>query len=196
MKLTESFYERTNVVKIARELLGKSLFTKISGVVTSGMIVETEAYSWKEKGCHAYGGKLTARNKIMFDQGGHAYVYLCYGMHNLFNVVTNRSGTAEAVLIRALEPIEGLKEMQRRRGELKNPFHLTSGPGKLTKAMGIDRSFNGKFLLNRDVWIEDIGEVVKSNSIAASERIGIDYAGEDAKLPWRFIVKGNKWVSK
>jgi DNA-3-methyladenine glycosylase len=196
MKLTESFYERTNVVKIARDLLGKSLFTKISGVVTGGMIVETEAYSWKERGCHAFSGKLTPRNKIMFDRGGHAYVYLCYGMHNLFNVVTNRAGTADAVLIRALEPIEGLKEMQVRRGELKNPFHLTSGPGKLTKAMGIDRSFNGKFLLNRDVWIEDIGEVVKNNSIVASERIGIDYAGEDARLPWRFTVKGNKWVSK
>jgi DNA-3-methyladenine glycosylase len=100
------------------------------------------------------------------------------------------------VLIRALEPIEGLKEMQLRRGDLQNPFHLTSGPGKLTKAMGIDRTFNGKFLLNRDVWIEDIGEVVKTNSIVASERIGIDYAGEDARLPWRFTVKGNKWVSK
>lgn len=145
MKLTESFYERTNVAKIARELLGKSLFTKISGVVTSGIIVETEAYSWKEKGCHAYGGKLTPRNKIMFDRGGHAYVYLCYGVHNLFNVVTNRAGTADAILIRALEPLEGLKEMQRRRGELQSPFHLTSGPGKLTKAMGIDRTLMENF---------------------------------------------------
>jgi len=195
MKLAESFYERTNVVKIARELLGKSLFTKVSGVVTGGMIVETEAYSWKEKGCHAYGGKMTARNKIMFDRGGHAYVYLCYGIHNLFNVVTNRAGTADAVLIRALEPIEGLKEMQRRRGELQSPFHLTSGPGKLTKALGIDRTFNGKFLLNHDVWIEDTGAIVKSNSIVASERIGIDYAGKDAKLPWRFLIKGNAWTS-
>jgi DNA-3-methyladenine glycosylase len=196
MKLPESFYERTNVVKIARELLGKSLFTRISGVVTAGIIVETEAYSWKERGCHAYGGKLTPRNKIMFDQGGHAYVYLCYGMHHLFNVVTNRSGVADAVLIRAIEPFEGLNEMKRRRGTLQNPFHLTSGPGKLTKAMGIDRTFNGKFLLNRDVWIEDIGEAVKSSSIAVSKRIGIDYAGEDAKLPWRFSVKGNAWISK
>ena len=196
MKLTESFYERPNVVKIARELLGKGLFTKVSGFVTGGMIVETEAYSWKEKGCHAFGGRMTARNKIMFDKGGHAYVYVCYGMHNLFNVVTNREGKADAVLIRALEPIKGLKEMKKRRGELHNPFHLTSGPGKLTKAMGIDRTFNGKFLLNRDVWIEDIGEVVKSSHIVASERVGIDYAGEDAKLPWRFLIKGNEWISK
>jgi DNA-3-methyladenine glycosylase len=196
MKLTESFYERPNVVKIARELLGKSLFTNVSGFVTGGKIVETEAYSWKEKGCHAFGGRMTPRNKIMFDKGGHAYVYLCYGMHNLFNVVTNREGNADAVLIRALEPIEGLKEMKKRRGELQNPFHLTSGPGKLTKAMGIDRTFNGKFLLNRDVWIEDIGETVKRNHIVACERIGIDYAGEDAKLPWRFLIKGNAWISK
>jgi len=196
MKLPESFYERTNVVKIARELLGKSLFTKVDGVVTGGMIVETEAYSWKERGCHAYGGRMTARNKIMFDGGGHAYVYLCYGVHHLFNVVTNREGIADAVLIRALEPIAGLKEMKRRRGELQNPIHLTSGPGKLTKAMGIDRNFNGKFLLNHDVWIENIGETVNSKHIVVSERIGIDYAREDAMLPWRFTVKGNKWVSK
>src|SRR5688572_540978 len=114
MKLSESFYERTDVVKIARELLGKLLFTKVNGVVTVGKIVETEAYSWKERGCHAYAGKMTERNKIMFDAGGHAYVYLCYGMHNLFNVVTNRTERAEAVLIRALEPQEGLKDMKKR----------------------------------------------------------------------------------
>jgi DNA-3-methyladenine glycosylase len=196
MKLPESFYQRTNVVKIARELLGKGLFTRISEIVTGGMIVETEAYSWKEKGCHAFGGRMTARNEIMFGEGGHTYVYLCYGMHNLFNVVTNREGTADAVLIRALEPLKGLNEMKLRRGELKNPFHLTSGPGKLTKALGIDRRFNGKFLLNDDVWIEDIGETIKTKSIIASKRIGIDYAGDDANLPWRFTIKGNKWVSK
>lgn len=196
MKLTESFYERTNVVKIARELLGKSLFTRIAGIVTGGMIVETEAYSWKERGCHAYGGKMTARNKIMFDHGGHAYVYLCYGIHNLFNVVTNQKGVADAVLIRAIEPITGLKEMEIRRGPLLNPYHLTSGPGKLTRALGIDRQFNGKFLLNNDVWIEDTGEKIGNKSIVVSERIGIDYAGEDAKLPWRFTIKENKWVSK
>lgn len=196
MKLPESFYERPNVVKIARELLGKGLFTEISGVITGGMIVETEAYSWKEKGCHAYGGRMTVRNKIMFDKGGHAYVYLCYGMHNLFNVVTNKEGVADAVLIRALEPLKGVEEMKNRRGVLKNFYHLTSGPGKLTRALGIDRSFNGKFLLNHDVWIEDIGKNLNGKQIASTQRIGIDYAGEDAKLPWRFTINGNKWVSK
>jgi DNA-3-methyladenine glycosylase len=196
MKLPESFYERKNVVKIARELLGKVLFTNVGGIISGGLIVETEAYSWKEKGCHAFGGKKTGRNAIMFDKGGYSYVYLCYGMHNLFNVTTNVEGTAEAVLVRALEPTVGMEEMKLRRGELKNPYHLTSGPGKLTKALGIDRSFNGKYLLNTEVWIEDLGVIVKNKDIIASKRIGIDYAGEDANLPWRFTIKDNKWVSK
>lgn len=196
MKLPGSFYARKNVVKIARELLGKSLYTKIDGIITSGMIVETEAYSWKEKGCHAFGKRMTGRNEIMFGRGGYSYVYLCYGMHNLFNVVTNEADIPEAVLIRAIQPLEGIGEMKLRRGVLKNPFHLTSGPGKLTKALGIDRKFNGKYLLNSDVWIEDLGVTLKNKDIIASERIGIDYAGEDARLPWRFTIKDNKWVSK
>ncbi|MFZ2907216.1 MAG: DNA-3-methyladenine glycosylase [Cyclobacteriaceae bacterium] len=196
MKLTESFYERTNVVKIARELLGKGLFTNINGIVTGGKIVETEAYSWKEKGCHAFAGKKTSRNEVMFGNGGHAYVYLCYGMHHLFNVVTNKKGVAEAVLIRAIEPLVGLPVMLDRRGKVQRNIHLTSGPGKLTKALGIDRTFNGKYLLNRDVWIEDLGEKIASRSIVAGKRIGIDYAGDDALLPWRFMVKESKWISK
>lgn len=196
MKLTESFYERKNVVKIAKDLLGKGLYTKIGGIVTGGMIVETEAYSWKEKGCHAFGKRMTGRNEIMFGKGGYSYVYLCYGMHNLFNVVTNEADVPEAVLIRAIEPLEGIEEMKLRRGALKNPAHLTSGPGKLTKALGIDRTFNGKYLLNTEVWIEDLGVTLKNKDIIASERIGIDYAGEDARLPWRFTIKDNKWVSK
>ena len=196
MKLPESFYEQKNVVKIARELLGKGLFTKVDNIVTGGIIVETEAYSWKEKGCHAFGGKMTGRNEIMFGKGGYAYVYLCYGMHNLFNVVTNTVGTADAVLVRALEPSVGIDEMKLRRGKLKNPYHLTSGPGKLTKALAINKTFNGKYLLNTDVWIEDLGSIVKNKDIIASKRIGIDYAGEDAALPWRFTIKDNKWISK
>ncbi len=196
MKLAQSFYERTNVVKIARELLGKSLFTQIAGVITGGMIVETEAYSWTEKGCHAFGGKKTARNQVLFEQGGTVYVYLCYGLHNLFNVVTHTEGMAEAVLVRALEPHTGIDVMNERRGRLKNPVHLTSGPGKLCSALGIDRTFNGKNLQNNDVWIEDLGVIIKNKDIIASKRIGIDYAGEDAQLPWRFTIAGSKWVSK
>src|SRR5690606_18409375 len=112
------FYQRSNVVKIAREFLGKVLFTRINGIVTGGIIVETEAYSWKERGCHAYGSRKTQRNAIMFGEGGHAYVYMCYGIHYLVNVVTNQQDLPEAVLIRALQPLEGLDEMKIRRGPI------------------------------------------------------------------------------
>jgi DNA-3-methyladenine glycosylase len=196
MKLDVDFYQRKNVLKIAKELLGKGLFTRIDGMTTGGIIVETEAYSWKERGCHAFGAKKTPRNSVMFEAGGHAYVFLCYGMHHLFNVVTNKPGVAEAVLIRALEPLEGIEEMQLRRGAGQHQKHLTSGPGKLTKALGINRTFNGKYLLNSEVWVEDLNQKISAGKIEASPRIGIDYAGEDAALPWRFVLKGNKWVSK
>ena len=195
MRLGEDFYQRKSVVVIARQLLGKVLFTRINGAITSGMIVETEAYSWKECGCHAYGARKTARNAIMFEKGGYAYVYLCYGMHHLFNIVTNGPDIAEAVLIRALEPASGLNTMISRRGNLVKHLHLTSGPGKLTKALGIDRSFNGKSLLDNEIWVEDTGMNISKSAIMASPRIGIDYAGEDALLPWRFTIKGNSWVS-
>ena len=196
MKLSEDFYQRKNVVKIARELLGKGLFTKVDGIVTGGIIVETEAYSWKEKGCHAFGARKTQRNAIMFDRGGHVYVYLCYGMHHLFNVVTNLGGVADAVLIRAIEPTTGVNEMKLRRGSMISNLHLTSGPGKLTKALSIDRTFNGKFLTDNEVWIEDLQDRIPSGKIKATPRIGIDYAGEDAKLPWRFTIENNKWISR
>jgi DNA-3-methyladenine glycosylase len=197
MKLPESFYERPNVVRIARELLGKSLFTSIDGILTGGLIVETEAYSWKERGCHAFGKKRTQRNSIMFERGGFSYVYLCYGMHHLFNVVTNGPGTPEAVLIRGLEPTHGLEEMRLRRGKVLNDFQLTSGPGRLTKALGIDRKFNGKTLFSEDIWIEDsVHATISPSRIEASPRIGIDYAGEDAALLWRFSIRENRWVSR
>jgi DNA-3-methyladenine glycosylase len=195
MKLEPSFYHRKKVTTIARDLLGKALITKVKGQVSSGIIVETEAYSWKERGCHAYNGRKTQRNEVMFDVGGKAYVYLCYGMHHLFNVVINREGIAEAVLVRAVEPLEGIELMMKRRRDV--PVHqLTSGPGKLTRALGIDRSWNGKVLWNDDVWIEDIGRKVSGKQLEVSKRIGIDYAGEDANLLWRFSIRDNKWVSR
>ena len=196
MKLDESFYERTDVVKVAKDLLGKTLFTRQSGITTACVIVETEAYSWKERGCHAFGSRKTDRNSIMFANGGHSYVYLCYGIHHLFNVVTNVPGVPEAVLVRALQPIEGIEYMRERRRGVSSEVHLTSGPGKLTKALGIDRKFNGKSLLGDDIWIEDSGFKVRPGTIVASARIGIDYAGEDALLPWRFYLKNNAWVSR
>lgn len=196
LKLPESFYQRSNVVRIARELLGKTLYTAIHGEITGGVIVETEAYSWKERGCHAYGARMTTRNAVMFGPGGCAYVYMCYGMHHLFNVVTNGTDTADAVLVRALEPHTGLNAMEARRGKLANRYHLTSGPGKLCKALGIDRGWNGKPLEGDEVWIADEGLKVASSNIVVGPRIGIDYAGEDAALPWRFYIKGNPWVSR
>jgi DNA-3-methyladenine glycosylase len=195
MKLTESFYERPDVTVIARELLGKGLFTRANGVTTGGLIVETEAYSFKEKGCHAYASRKTDRNAVMFEPGGRSYVYLCYGIHHLFNVVTNTAGIPEAVLIRALEPTIGREEMQIRRGRTGVKYHLTSGPGKLTKALGIDRKFNGKLLLSDEIWIEDLSRNFPASKIGSGPRIGIDYAGDDALLPWRFYLKNNPWVS-
>ena len=196
MKLPQSFYERTNVVKIARELLGKVLFTRNNGVLTGGMIVETEAYSWKERGCHAYQGRKTNRNEIMFANGGYSYVYRCYGIHDMFNVVTNRESIAEAVLIRALQPTVGQDVMQARRGERLNARQLTSGPGKLARALAIDRTLNAKSLIGDEIWIEDLGNRISPARIVATPRIGIDYAGDDAALPWRFYVKENRWVSR
>jgi DNA-3-methyladenine glycosylase len=196
MKLSESFYKRANVVKIARDLIGKALFTNLDGVTTGGIIVETEAYSWKERGCHAFAAKKTPRNAVMFGNGGVAYVYLCYGMHYMFNVVTNREDVAEAVLIRALQPLEGADAMQMRRGPKANPAQLTTGPGKLAKALGIDRSLNGKSLLANEIWIEDRGTKIPNSKIVAGPRIGIDYAGDDANLPWRFFLRENLWVSR
>lgn len=195
MKLEPSFYRRKNVVSVAKSLIGKLLVTTIEGSQTSGIIVETEAYSWRERGCHAYGGRKTARNEVMFEEGGRAYVYLCYGVHNLFNVVTNQRGVADAVLVRAIEPVTGVENMYRRRGQV-SLYQLTSGPGKLTRALGIDRTYNGKVLYDDDVWIEDIGMKINSKHIEAGKRIGIDYAGDDANLPWRFMLKGNRWVSR
>ncbi len=194
MRVAPEFYLDKDVVKIARSLLGKILFTKIDGVVTGGRIVETEAYSWKERGSHAFKGK-TARNAVMFNQGGVAYVYLCYGIHHLFNIVTNHEDVADAVLIRALEPVVGIETMKERRGKITNEFQLTSGPGKLSKALGIDRNLNGKFLFLNEVWLEDDGASLSNKKILTSKRIGIDYAGEDALLPWRFTIKDSLWIS-
>ena len=195
MKLDDLFYQRTEVVRIARDLLGKGLFTQENGVMTGGVIVETEAYSYTERGCHAYQNRMTPRNEVMFEAGGHAYVYLCYGIHNLFNVVTNREGKADAVLIRALEPTKGI-DLMISRLNAKNKTRITSGPSKLSRALGIDRTLNGVSLGSKCLWIEDLGRPIRKSEITSSQRIGIDYAGEDALLPWRFTVKNSQWISK
>lgn len=192
--LSRSFYLHENVAHTAKKLLGKVLITNIQGKRTSGIIVETEAYSYKERGCHAFKGKMTERNKIMFGKGGFAYVYLCYGVHQLFNVVTNKQNKPEAVLIRALQPLEGTEWMTQRM-QTDSLTRITSGPGKLTKALGIDRTLNGKDLITSEVCIRE-GVKVNNKQIVTATRIGIDYAGPDAKLLWRFYIKDNNWISR
>jgi DNA-3-methyladenine glycosylase len=195
MKLDRCFYLGSDVVKIAKALLGKILVSDVPDGISAGMIVETEAYSWKERGCHAFNHKKTNRNAAMFERGGVSYVYLCYGVHELFNVVTNKEGLAEAVLIRALEPTDGVGLMMERYG-IKQPKGITSGPGKLAKALGITRAHNLQDLTGNTIWIEDRGMVVTPKNIQASARIGMNFPGKDALLPWRFTIKGNEWVSK
>ncbi|MBZ0244820.1 MAG: DNA-3-methyladenine glycosylase [Cyclobacteriaceae bacterium] len=195
MKLKESFYQRSRVDSIAKDLLGKVLVSCFNNSLTSGIIVETEAYSYKERGCHAYNNLRTARTETLFGEGGIMYVYLCYGIHNMFNVVTNRKNKAEAVLIRALEPLQGM-EIMMERTSVEKVHRITSGPGKLTKALGIGRAMDGEVLTGSDIWIEDSGTKIARNKIVVTKRIGIDYAGEDAFLPWRFYLKDNLWISR
>ncbi|MDH5598434.1 MAG: DNA-3-methyladenine glycosylase [Cyclobacteriaceae bacterium] len=190
MKLGKEFYINGEVTDLAKELLGKYLYVNNS-VLTAGKIVETEAYSYKEKACHAYNNRFTKRTSIMFEEGGVAYVYTCYGIHSLFNIVTNKKGIAEAVLIRAIEPMVGQEVMKHRRGGNSD---IASGPGKLTQALGISKKHNGTFLTEKEIWIES-GIKVDDELIGRSKRIGVDYAEEDAKLEWRFFVKNSPFVS-
>ncbi len=195
-KLSKEFYTRDDVTLIARELLGKVLCTNIDGKLSCGIIVETEAYSQRERACHAYGGKRTARTEIFYNDGGLSYVYLCYGIHYLFNVITNYAHTADAVLIRAIEPLDGIEEMLARRGMDKIAHRIAAGPGSVSMAMGIEKHHNGLDMTHREIWIEDRGISYKKAHIIASPRVGVDYAGEDAKLPWRYRVKDSPWTSK
>ncbi|QMU30320.1 DNA-3-methyladenine glycosylase [Adhaeribacter radiodurans] len=196
-KLSKSFYTRSDVVQIARDLLGKYIFTNLDGVITGGKIVETEAYSGEnDLACHSHSGRRTARTEIMFQEGGVAYVYLIYGIYALFNIITNVAEKADAVLIRAIEPTEGLPEMLLRRGHPKVSPKLTSGPGLVTLALGITKKLYGTDLTGNTIWLEDRSEIIKEDQIIASPRVGVDYAGEDALLPWRFRVQGNPWTSK
>ncbi len=197
MKLNRDFYLRPDVVEISKDLLGKTLNTHINGIITSGLIVEVEAYCGRDdKACHANNNRRTNRTEIMFQNGGAAYVYLCYGIHYLFNVVTNIQGLADAVLVRAVQPIDGVDMMLKRRKMNKVETRITAGPGALSQALGINKTFYGEMLWGNMIWIEDVGEHVKEENIIAVKRVGVDYAGEDAMRPWRFYIKGNEWVSR
>jgi DNA-3-methyladenine glycosylase len=195
-KLPLSFYQRPDVLQISSELLGKLLVTKWNGILTSGRIVELEAYAGvTDRASHAYGGRFTKRNEVMYGNGGSAYVYLCYGIHHLFNVVTNTKDIPHAILIRSLEPIKGINEMLERTGKEKLDNTLTRGPGNVSKALGISTINSGMSLKSDDLFLADDGFVYSKKEIHTSPRIGVDYAGKDALLPYRFYVKGNPFVS-
>jgi len=192
--LSKTYFENENVVFLAKDLIGKQLSTCIDGVLTSGIITETEAYAGQgDKACHAHLGRFTKRTKVMYESGGITYVYLCYGIHHLFNIVTNTKGNADAILVRAIEPTLGIDIMQERRGKSKVDKTLTSGPGNISKALGISKTYNSLSVTSENIWIEDIGH--NPSNIKETTRIGIDYAGEDAALPWRFYDKDSKFVS-
>jgi len=196
-RLEYEFYNRSDVVTIARELLGKILVSTIDGITTSGRIVETEAYAGAiDKASHAYNGRRTNRTEIMFGDAAKAYVYLCYGIHHLFNIVTNEKNIPHAVLIRALEPIEGIEHMLVRTKKTKADYTLTRGPGNVSKALGLYRHHTGTDLLGSEIYLMDDDYVYPPGDIIASTRIGVDYAAEDAHLLYRFHVKGSKFVSK
>ncbi len=197
MKLDSIYYSNRDVLFLARDLLGKVLVTQINGVITSGIITETEAYGGVgDKASHAYGGRRTQRTSVMYAPGGVSYVYLCYGIHYLFNVVSSVRDEPHAVLVRAVEPLAGKQFIAQRRNRGTDNASVSTGPGSVTKALGIDLGFNGKDLTGNQVWIEDQGFRYKDADIAAVPRIGVAYAAEHALLPWRFFVKGNKYVSK
>ena len=197
--LKKSFYTRTDVLKVSKELLGKFLVTNFAGQYTAGMIVETEAYrAPDDKACHAYNDRRTPRTEVMFHEGGVSYVYTIYGMYDLFNVVSAKKDMAHAVLIRGLEPTDGLDIMQKRRKGMDIKPLLTAGPGRLGMALGIKKAHSCVSLMDKKggIWIEDRGVKVKEKEIISGPRVGMSTAEECSNWPWRFRILNNKWTSK
>jgi DNA-3-methyladenine glycosylase len=196
-KLPLSFYRQSDVIHLSKKLLGKVLCTQIQGAFTSGLITETEAYrGYDDKASHASGGKRTQRTETMFKKGGISYVYLCYGIHHLFNVVTNTADKADAVLVRAIKPLEGTQTMLQRRNASEITPALTTGPGRLTEALGITTENDALSLTGSTIWVEDRGHNFSNKIITSKPRIGVDYAGEHAQRPWRFFPQESPWVSQ
>ncbi len=195
-QLPISFYEREDVVLIARELLGKIVETNIDGIITRGRIVETEAYvAHVDRASHSFRGKRTSRNEHMYCSPGTSYIYICYGMHQMLNIVTNKAGVPDAVLIRALEPLSGIEEMLKRTGKPKLDKTLTRGPGNVGKALGLNKKYSGQPLLDHIRIYSDENYDLSNQKIGISKRIGVESAGKDADLPYRFFIKGNPYVS-
>lgn len=196
MILPLSFYQTEDTLLLSKQLLGKYLVTEIDGIKVSGMITETEGYLGpQDRASHAYNNRHTSRTKVMFCEGGCAYVYLCYGIHFLFNIVTHRQGVPQAILIRSIEPKEGLEVMMKRRHKKKADLNLSTGPGNVTQCLGINLSFQGTPLNTSKIFVEDRSHVVLEDNIIATSRVGVGYAKEYALKPWRFYIKDNLWVS-
>lgn len=194
-KIKKNFYNR-NTIKVAQEILGKFLVRKIGKKIIAGKIVETEAYVGpSDLASHASRGK-TARTAPMFGPPGHAYVYLVYGLNYCFNIVTEKENYPAAVLIRAIEPTDGIDLIKKFRKNQKIIFNLTNGPGKLCQALKIDKSLNNSDISKNILWVEDRGLKIKPSEIVAAKRIGVDYAGQYKNKPWRFYLRGNPFVSK
>jgi len=195
--LPDSFFQRPDVLAIARELLGKHVFTRIDGELTGGRIVETEAY--KHLGDPSITMHLQRKAKqaqALYQPGGHAYLYTVYRVHTLFNITTYDAEHPDAVLIRAIEPLEGIEVMLRRRGLAAVARNLTAGPGVLSQALGLTPALNGELVTGPHIWFEDAGEILNDEQVVASSRVGLEYAGAEAvALPWRFRLKDSKWTS-
>lgn len=191
-RLQKSYFLGHDVLAIARDLLGKYLFTMKDGQLAGGIISEVEAYKGTtDKASHAYGGRRTRRNEMMYHEGGVVYMYLCYGMHHMLNIVTNEEDIPDAVLIRGIIPTHGEELMLRRTGKSRMSCDIGSGPGKVSKLLGLTVADNGCPLTGDTVWVEDRGLQIPDNQIEITPRIGVDYAGEDALLPYRFL-----WIGK
>ena len=198
-RLPESFFLTPDVVAVAKRLLGKVIVTNLDGGLSKGRIVETEAYrAPDDRACHAWNNRRTKRTETMFARGGTAYVYLCYGIHHLFNVVTGPEGTAHAVLVRGLEPLYNAELMLSRRNMDRVKPQLSGGPGVLSKAMGISTDLDGTYMpdLHSPLWLEDDGFRVSTENLVTGTRVGVDYAGERAFAPWRFSIRNNRFVSR
>jgi DNA-3-methyladenine glycosylase len=195
-KLSPDFYTRLDTLQIAQELLGKTLVTAFGDERTAGMIVETEAYlGVQDRASHAFGGRFTDRTRTMYACGGTAYVYLCYGIHDMFNVVTSQEGDPQAILVRAIMPTQGIETMTQRRRLSKVNYNLTAGPGAAARALGIKVQHSGLDLQSDLIWIEESDAIVSKMEIIASPRVGVAYAGNDALLPYRFRIQNNPWTS-
>lgn len=196
-KLPLEFYQQPDVVSVARELLGKHVYSFIDGKLTGGIIVETEAYRGPDdRGSHAYNNKRTPRNEMMYSAGGVAYMYICYGIHDMLNIVTGIEGMSHAALIRAIEPTEGLETMRIRRGIFEQDRRLCQGPGALAKALGLTKFHNGTDLQGDNLWLTDEGVYYEEDQIVASARVGMNFDGPFKTIPWRFYVRRNPYVSR